>query len=149
MARQNMVIVQWVPAHRSVAGNEATDDLAKRAAVGPSRDFSESQTRSGGRSASPTSTEEPPTVGPERRLSGLPPMCVRSEGTALQAVQDYAVRLCESSGSPWLDVTTSCFQATPRSGPPYTREWLSPSAGVGRVPMVRQRQEGVAPPSLY
>ena len=41
MARQNRVMVHWVPAHRGVAGNETADDLTKQAVERPFRDFSE------------------------------------------------------------------------------------------------------------
>ena len=40
LARQNRVMVHWVPVHGGVAGNEVAGDLAKQAADGPSRDFS-------------------------------------------------------------------------------------------------------------
>ena len=39
--KTEQVMVHWVPAHRGVAGNEVADDLAKQAAGGPSREFSE------------------------------------------------------------------------------------------------------------
>ena len=39
MARQNEVVVLWVPAHKGITGNELTDGLAKEEVKGRHRDF--------------------------------------------------------------------------------------------------------------
>ena len=108
MARHNSVIVQWVPAHGGVAGNEEM-------AEGPSRDFSEvsnqvrwqvSLSHLHRRAIKRLSREAAHWVAahvrPERRYH-------------LWGARAFAAGRYARSGSLWLAETTSCFPGMPLS----------------------------------
>ena len=68
---------------------------------------------------------------------GPPPTSDQREDIGPQVGRASAVRLCAGSGSPWRDVTTSCYQACRDRVFSALEDDRAPPQGVERVPMVR------------